>query len=81
MAISTIEAKAITEGVSPHGVDTIKVIIRVTMLPMDFFPNLFHNPTQISLNPTPISQNLTQIAQPVRYAINNAILPLIATIE
>jgi hypothetical protein len=77
VAISIVKAKAIIEGVSPHGVDTIKVIIRVTMFPMDLFPI----PTQISPDPTPISQTLTLIAQPVKYAINKAIQPLIATIK
>ena len=86
VAVTTVEAEVITEGVS-HGVDIIKAIIKVikaiiqvTMLPIEFFPNHLHNPTRISPNPTQISQTLTLIAQPVKFAINKAIPPLIATI-
>jgi hypothetical protein len=76
MVVSMVEAEAITEAVSPHGVDIIRVlikVIKVTMPPMEFFPNLFHNPTQIS-------QTLTPTAQLVKYATNRVIPPLIATI-
>ena len=78
VAVGTAEDEAITEEASPHGVAIIQVLIR---FPMDF-PNLFLNPTPISLHPTrispnpnltQISQTLTPIAQPAKFAINKAI--------
>ena len=74
--VSMVEAEAITEAVSPHGVEIIRVlikVIKVTMPPTEFFPNLFHNPTQIF-------QTLIPIAQLVKYATNRVIPPLIVTI-
>ena len=78
---STIRAEAIT-GAAFHGVDTTNLmedtinLMVGTINPHQIFPN----PHPIFPNPTLTFPIITQIAQPVRSAINPAIMPLIATI-